>query len=79
MKGIGAKTAQRVIIELKDKILFALEEEISSPVHNTNVNEALTALVALGFDKRKADKVLGSVADSNMSVEELIKEGLKRL
>ena len=79
VKGIGAKTAQRVIIELKDKILFALEEEISTPIHNTNVNEALTALVALGFDKRKADKVLGSVADSDMTVEELIKEGLKRL
>jgi holliday junction DNA helicase RuvA len=79
VKGIGVKTAQRVIIELKDKVLFALEEEISSPQHNTVKLEALTALVALGFDKKKADKALSKINDNELTVENLIKEGLKRL
>ena len=85
IKGIGIKTAQRVIIDLKDKIakggedttaaLFA--QETSSVV----LEEALAALVMLGFAKAAADKVLKAVykENPNYTLEELIKFSLKRL
>ena len=81
IKGIGAKTAQRVIIDLKDKVLkFSFNEEILSVGHNTNKFDALTALVSLGFDKKNAEKALDKIIQSgNETVEELIKGGLKIL
>lgn len=83
VKGIGAKTAQRVIIDLKDKVAPSGEaSEISSPTGNTLRNEALSALIVLGIDKRKAeviiDKTIGKFG-SEISVEELIKITLKSL
>lgn len=82
IKGIGAKTAQRVIIDLKDKI--SKEEpqlEISSIQDNTMRDEALSALTALGFDRNKSTKVLQKVlsAAEGLSVEQVIKEALKQL
>ena len=82
IKGIGAKTAQRIIIDLKDKI--AKEEpqlEISSISDNTLKDEALSALVALGFERNKSLKVLQKVMSSSeeMSVEHVIKAALKQL
>ncbi|MCB0480132.1 MAG: Holliday junction branch migration protein RuvA [Flavobacteriales bacterium] len=82
IKGIGAKTAQRVIIDLKDKI--AREEpqlEISSIAGNTLRDEALSALVALGFERNKAIKVLQKVlvGQEALSVEQVIKSALKQL
>lgn len=82
IKGIGAKTAQRIIIDLKDKI--AKEEpqlEISSISDNTLKDEALSALVALGFERNKSIKVLQKVMSSSeeMSVEHVIKAALKQL
>lgn len=80
IKGIGAKTAQRVIIDLKDKVAksdFATENILVS--NNTNQNDALTALLALGFDKKRAEKAINKVMQDDHSVEELIKEALKVL
>jgi len=80
IKGIGAKTAQRVIIDLKDKVAksdFATENIFTA--NNTNQNDALTALLALGFDKKKAQKAVSKVVTDDQSVEEIIKEALKVL
>jgi holliday junction DNA helicase RuvA len=83
IKGIGAKTAQRVVIELKDKV----DKELSSgdkifAVHNTNKDEALLALVSLGFAKNSADLALTKVIKSegtDVTVEVLIKKALQIL
>jgi Holliday junction DNA helicase RuvA len=80
IKGIGVKTAQRVIIDLKDKVS---KINISSgnifSEGNRNRFDALTALVSLGFDKKNVDKVLDKLSTGNESVEQLIKEALKVL
>lgn len=84
IKGIGAKTAQRVIIELKDKVAKGavnLPDNFSTNYNNNKI-EALSALVALGFAKNSAEKVLDKIlkAESEApSVEELIKKALKLL
>lgn len=80
IKGIGAKTAQRMIIDLKDKMLklnFSSGNIIAA--NNTNRFDALTALVSLGFDKKAADKALDKVSQDDEPVEKLIKEALKIL
>ena len=82
VKGIGTKTAQRIIIELKDKI--GKEDDMGEILmlqDNTIREEALSALVMLGFVKNKAIKVLDKVIQENtpVSVEELIKVALKQL
>ena len=82
VKGIGTKTAQRIIIDLKDKVgADEYSSEISSVAYNTDRNEALSALVALGFDKNKAGKAIDKlVKDSpDQTVEGLIKGALKML
>ena len=81
IKGIGAKSAQRIIIDLKDKVSkFGIPHQISSSKDNTIKNEALLALGVLGIDKKKAentiDKIL-SVVVEELTVEELIKKTLK--
>ena len=80
IKGIGVKTAQRVIIDLKDKMLkmnFSPGNIFSG--NNTNRFDALTALVSLGFDKKAADKALEKISTGEESVEKLIKDALKIL
>ena len=80
IKGIGAKTAQRVIIDLKDKMLkMALSTENIFQSDNTNRFDALTALISLGFDKKAAEKALDKVSSGEESVEQLIKAALKVL
>ena len=80
IKGIGAKTAQRVIIDLKGKVLkFSSESEIVSATNNTNRFDALTALASLGFDKKAAEKVLDKIDNGQLTVEQLIKDALKLL
>lgn len=79
-KGIGAKTAQRLIVDLKDKILKTFDmDEVSVSESNTNKEEALSALEVLGFTKKQSDKVLNSILKEtpNASVEQLIKQALK--
>jgi Holliday junction DNA helicase RuvA len=80
IKGIGVKTAQRVIIDLRDKMVKE-EAEIFEIKDNTIKEEALSALTVLGFNKNKVDKVLNKilVEEDNLEVEDLIKKALKRL
>ncbi len=80
IKGIGAKTAQRVIIDLKDKVGKSdVSDNFLLSQSNTNREEALSALVMLGFTKNTVDKVLDKILKSNpkAEVEELVKQALK--
>lgn len=82
VKGIGAKTAQRVILDLKDKILKVYNiDEVSVLQNNTNKDEALSALETLGFNRKLADKAIGKVLkeNPNETVENIIKQALKNL
>ena len=82
VKGIGLKTAQRVIIDLKDKIGKSDGSGLSGiPAGSMKKEEALSALVMLGFNKNAVDKTLNKIfkENPNLSVEELIKIALKRL
>jgi Holliday junction DNA helicase RuvA len=84
IKGIGGKTAQRVIIELKDKLKKdALEEIITTGTgvrHNTLRNEALSALITLGINKSAAEKSVDGVlkkSGNTLTLEDLVKQALK--
>ncbi len=83
IKGIGAKTAQRIIIDLKDKVSRELiPYEKSGNLHNTKKEEALSGLIILGFPKMLADKALIKIIESEgtgLTVEQLIKHALKVL
>jgi Holliday junction DNA helicase RuvA len=82
IKGIGSKTAQRVIIELKDKVLKLYDlDEVSLVQNNTNKDEALSALEVLGFMRKAAEKVVEKIARENpdATVEFIIKLALKNL
>lgn len=82
VKGIGAKTAQRVILDLKDKILKTFDmDAISLAPSNTNKDEALSALEVLGFNRKQSEKVLNTILKEQIdaSVEVLIKKALKSL
>lgn len=82
VKGIGAKTAQRVIVELKDKVLKVQDMgEVSLRSNNTTKEEALSALEVLGFNRRQSEKVIDRVLsqDTSLSVEDIIKQALKNL
>jgi Holliday junction DNA helicase RuvA len=83
IKGIGGKTAQRIILDLKDKISkISGDIEILHIEHNTKREEALSALVMLGFNKIVVEKMLDKIIRSesaNITVEQLIKQALKNL
>jgi len=83
IKGIGAKTAQRVVIELQDKINKTGIPVTKSEQSSTNIrNEAVTALVLLGFSKQMAEKAVDKVlktSSGDIAIENLIKESLKIL
>lgn len=86
VKGIGAKTAQRIVLELADKVggVVSGERSVVSSERTRTLEEALTALTMLGFAKPAVEKLLSSgdwknADDSPMTVEEIIKEGLRRL
>lgn len=84
VKGIGLKTAQRLIIELKDKISktsISAEDLLSGSTNSTICDEALSALVLLGFNKTAAGKTINTIVKENskITLEELIKVSLKRL
>lgn len=83
VKGIGAKSAQRIVVDLKDRIEkdgYIAEENLVQP-NNTLREEALSALVMLGYNKPVAQKTINQILKKNvgvnMSVEQLIKEALK--
>ncbi len=83
IKGIGPKSAQRLILELQDKLKKEGSNSlISMPRNNTVKEEALSAMIMLGFSKSVADKVLADVTRVHgdaLSVEQLIKISLKSL
>ncbi|MFH1160256.1 MAG: Holliday junction branch migration protein RuvA [bacterium] len=83
IKGIGAKTAQRIIIDLKDKVAKGLvPHEKMDFLHNTKREEALSGLIILGFPKMLAEKALHKIIEkegTEVTVEELIKLALKML
>lgn len=86
VKGIGLKTAQRLIVDLKDKIAGIYDGTASStpataPANNENIDGAVQALAMLGFPVSAANKVVQSIAKSEpgASIEQLIKLALKQL
>ena len=82
VKGIGAKTAQRVILDLKDKVLKVMgDDEVLMTPNNTNKEEALSALEILGYNRRQAGKVVEKILkdDPESTVESIIKMALKKL
>ncbi|CAM3269847.1 Holliday junction branch migration protein RuvA [Empedobacter stercoris] len=82
VKGIGAKTAQRIIIDLKDKLDQSLILDVNSTsVKNKSKNEALSALEVLGIPKKSAEKVMDKILQDqpDADVEFLVKETLKKI
>ena len=82
IKGIGLKTAQRVIIDLKDKVgLVSEKNEISSNIYNTNQDEALSALEVLGYGRKQTTKIVQMLINESpeITVEQLIKGALNKL
>ena len=82
VKGIGVKTAQRIIIDLKDKLIKLPEsDQISLSADNTIRIESLSALVMLGFVKKDAEKIVSKILleQQGITVEGVIKQALKRL
>ena len=82
VKGIGAKTAQRVVIELRDKVQAVIADAgIPAVLSNTNREEALSALVVLGYQTKSCVKILDELLsmDAEMSVERLIRNALNKL
>lgn len=82
IKGIGLKTAQRVVIDLQEKVqkIYGLED-LTLPVHNTNAEEALSALEVLGFVRKATEKVVKKIVEQEpeATVEQIIKSALKSL
>ena len=82
IKGIGTKTAQRVILDLKDKILKVYDiDEVSLSKNNTSKEEALSALEVLGFIRKQSERIIDKIITNNpeANVETIIKEALKNL
>ena len=82
VKGIGLKTAQRVIIDLKDKVsLISENDESIGNIGNTNKDAALSALEVLGYSRKQTSKLIEMLVNNSpeMSVEELIKGALNKL
>jgi holliday junction DNA helicase RuvA len=82
VKGIGLKTAQRIIVDLKDKLgRQSTSGEIFAFADNTKREEALSALVMLGFAKTAVSKILDKIVrvEKNLTVEDMIKRALKNL
>ncbi len=82
IKGIGSKTAQRVILDLKDKVLKLYDlDEVSMSQNNTNRDEALSALEVLGFVRKASERIVEKIIKENpeSSVEYIIKQALKNL
>jgi len=82
IKGIGEKTAQRIVVELRDKVnKFSRKEGLSFLQAGSGTEEAITALIMLGFSKQAVEKVVMKIAgaEKGLSVEDIIKRALKVL
>ena len=81
LPGIGKKTAERLVVEMKDKISEISDEEsnASQPGVNSAVAESINALVNLGYKTKDAKNILDKIESDGLSVEELIRQALKSL
>jgi Holliday junction DNA helicase RuvA len=81
IKGIGLKTSQRIILELKDKVLLLEGTEQEQLVLNTESTEAASALEVLGYSQKQTSKILSKIIAENpgINVETLIKKALNKL
>ena len=84
LPGIGAKTAQRIILELKDKIktqeATEQENEIKQKTEvSDSAKDAIEALQVLGYTRREVEEAISKIGESNLTTEEIIKQGLKYL
>jgi Holliday junction DNA helicase RuvA len=80
--GIGKKTAERIIVELKDRIdknAIVESDEVEIINSNNELEEGVEALISLGYSRYEIEKILRSIDTSGMSLEDIIKEGLKKL
>lgn len=80
--GIGKKTAERIIVELKDRIdknAIVESDEVEIINSNNELEEGIEALISLGYSRYEIEKILRSIDTSGMSLEDIIKEGLKKL
>ena len=80
IKGIGRKTAERLVVELKDKLAkLPLETNISPMKHNSLHQDALNALLALGINRQAAEKAIQQItkSDPDLKIEDIIKQALK--
>jgi Holliday junction DNA helicase RuvA len=83
LPGVGKKTAERLIIEMRDRLVDVIQATTSDsnastlplPVHHEE--EAVTALLALGYKPTQASKMVSAIADASLSVEEIIRQALK--
>jgi Holliday junction DNA helicase RuvA len=81
IKGIGSKTAQRIILELKDKILSLDIDDSQIQMITKDADEAITALEVLGYTRKQTIKIINQIKseNQNISVESLIKKALNKL
>ena len=82
VKGIGAKTAQRIILDLKEKMVKLTGDSASASQSPSNKEEALAALEVLGYPRKAAEAVVNKIltqSGQEFSVEQLIKQALKQL
>ena len=81
IKGIGLKTAQRIILELSDKLNLVGDDQTTDLIQNSSVSEAISALEVLGYSNKQTNKVVSQIYNENpgIDVESLIKKALNKL
>jgi Holliday junction DNA helicase RuvA len=81
IKGIGSKTAQRIILELKDKVLSLESDDSQIQMISKDADEAITALEVLGYSRKQTSKIVNNIKTENhgITVESLIKKALNKL
>ena len=81
IKGIGLKTAQRIILELRDKLNLVGDDQTKDLIQNSSVSEAISALEVLGYSNKQTNKVVSQIYNENpgIDVESLIKKALNKL
>ena len=81
IKGIGLKTAQRIILELRDKLNLVGDDQTTDLIQNSSVSEAISALEVLGYSNKQTNKVVNQIFNQNsgIDVESLIKKALNKL